>query len=97
MTAIMLLALIPPPALPQAPGSDKFQHAIAFCFLTVLLQLSHPGLARIKGALIMVGCGCLMNFYNRSHPIVRLNLSICWPILWVYCGCPVGASDREVN
>lgn len=62
MTAIMLLALIPPPALPQAPGSDKFQHAVAFCFLTVLLQLSHPGLARIKGALIMVGYGCLMEF-----------------------------------
>jgi VanZ family protein len=62
MTAIMLLALIPPPELPQAPGSDKFQHAIAFCFLTLFLHLSHPGLSRLKGAAVMLGYGCLMEF-----------------------------------
>jgi VanZ family protein len=58
--AIMILALIPPANLPHTPGSDKFHHALAFSFLTLLMGLSHRSLSRLQLTIAMLGYGVLM-------------------------------------
>jgi hypothetical protein len=69
IVAITVLSLLPPVALPEAPGNDKVQHCIAYAFLIMPAALRKPRRWQVLCLLFVAYSGIIelvQPFVNRT-------------------------------
>ena len=59
--AVCVASLLPGPALPQIPVSDKFEHAVTYFLLMVWFAGLYPRARHLRIGLLLVGLGLALD------------------------------------